>query len=387
MIRGLLAPMLLSLVACTKASAADGRPADGERLSAGLAHGSAEAKATGRSDAEFVSLMADLSEPTAEFLSDNVVSNETSYLEVADALDRRSASPRVYLGVGPEQNFTYIARMRASEAFLLDLRRGNLLLHLLYKAAFEEAPSRGVFLALLFGRDASTLPTESSASSLRSILDAVVSQPASEATYRRAHEALLARLEARGIPLSAHDRSELDSLHRRFFTKADGLRFALKSATFRDYPTLRSLLLATTPSGDARGFLASASEFTYVKALQERNLVVPLTGNFAGKHALVGIGATLRNEGKRIGAFYVSNVEQYLLGTASWATWRSNVASLPVDASSVLIRAYLDQGTPHPRQRKGHRTTTTLHAIAPFLSHTAAYPSMLALATDAVLSE
>jgi len=58
---------------------------------------------------------------------------------------------------------------------------------------------------------------------------------------------------------------------------------------------------------------------------------------------------------------------------------------LPTDDASLFIRAYLDQGKPHPKQMSGHRTTTTLHRMAEFQAHEARYPSMLALATDSVL--
>ena len=47
-----------------------------------------------------------------------------------------------YIGVGPDQNFSYIARIRPSVAYIIDIRRDNLLLHLLFKALFARAPDR-----------------------------------------------------------------------------------------------------------------------------------------------------------------------------------------------------------------------------------------------------
>ena len=56
----------------------------------------------------------------------------------------------VYIGVGPEQNFTYIARLRPSTAFIIDIRRENRSLHLLYKALFEISRDRADFVSRLF---------------------------------------------------------------------------------------------------------------------------------------------------------------------------------------------------------------------------------------------
>ena len=65
-------------------------------------------------------------------------------------LRERGISGGVYIGVGPDQNFSYIAHVRPSVAVIVDIRRDNLLLHLLFKALFESAPSRSA-VVLDFG--------------------------------------------------------------------------------------------------------------------------------------------------------------------------------------------------------------------------------------------
>ena len=67
---------------------------------------------------------------------------------VAAALSERAKPGGVYLGVGPEQNFTYIAAIRPKIAFITDIRRGNLQLHLMYKALFELSADRAEFVSL-----------------------------------------------------------------------------------------------------------------------------------------------------------------------------------------------------------------------------------------------
>ena len=104
------------------------------------------------SDRAFWGLVEHLSEPDGYFQSDNLVSNEHSYQWVVPALARLKRPNQVYLGVAPDQNFTYIAAVQPEMAFIVDIRRGNLLTHLMYKALFELSEDRADFVAFLFSR-------------------------------------------------------------------------------------------------------------------------------------------------------------------------------------------------------------------------------------------
>ena len=88
-------------------------------------------------DEEFWALSQDSSEPNGQFQSDNLVSNEQYLQYVVPDLVKRVPAGGVYLGVGPEQNFTYIAAIKPKMVFITDIRRGNLCMHLMYKAIFE----------------------------------------------------------------------------------------------------------------------------------------------------------------------------------------------------------------------------------------------------------
>src|SRR3954463_6907619 len=79
----------------------------------------------------FAQTIASLSERGGYFDTDNLISNESSYLQVMPDLERRSIRGGAYIGVGPDQNFSYIAQTRPAIAFIVDIRRDNLLLHLL----------------------------------------------------------------------------------------------------------------------------------------------------------------------------------------------------------------------------------------------------------------
>src|SRR4249919_2439063 len=103
-------------------------------------------------DVEFRTLITDLSEPEGRFSSDNLVSNEDTFQVVVPELQRTVKPGGVYVGVGPDQNFTYIAALKPAVVFIPDIRRGNLQMHLMYKALMEQSPDRSAFLSRLFSR-------------------------------------------------------------------------------------------------------------------------------------------------------------------------------------------------------------------------------------------
>src|SRR5689334_11956768 len=102
------------------------------------------------SDAEYWKLISEFSEPSGYFQYEIVTSNETSYQYVMPELMKSPRSGGAYLGVGPEQNFTYIAALQPKIAFIFDIRRDMMLEHLMYKAVFEMSADRVEFVSNLF---------------------------------------------------------------------------------------------------------------------------------------------------------------------------------------------------------------------------------------------
>src|SRR3989442_12944875 len=84
-------------------------------------------------DQAFWHLVVDFSEAGGFFRSDNLVSNETTFQHVIPELRKRTRAAGVYLGVGPDQNFTHILAIQPKLAFIFDFRRQNILLHLMSK--------------------------------------------------------------------------------------------------------------------------------------------------------------------------------------------------------------------------------------------------------------
>ncbi len=350
--------------------------------------GSAAAPLEDGGTSAFGALVSSLSEPDGPFFSDNVISNETSYLQIAAPLARAAAPGGAYLGVGPEQNFTYLALTRPKVAFILDIRRQNLVEHLLYKAVFAEAQSRSHFLALLVGRpwDAATDPGPSA--SIEAVIAHAEKNRPDEAVFAASHARLRAAIE-RDLHLDAADKKTLEVSHRAFFKGQLDVRFELKPAQGRRYPALRELLAERDPDGKPGGFLASEDAFRFVQTMEREGRVVPVVGDFAGDRAMPGIAAYLKREKLTVSAFYTSNVEQYLLEPRVWSRWAHNVAALPVDDRSLFIRAYLDQGRRHPHQLEGHRTATVLQRIVDFDDRQAKkpYATFWEITTERLLGE
>src|SRR5262249_10299245 len=162
------------------------------------------------------------SEEGGFFHSDNFTSNETSYLHVVDKLRELGVSGGAYLGVGPEQNFTYIAKLRPRIAFIVDIRRQAMLQHLMYKTAFEAADTRAEFLAQLFSRELPPGLARKQEPPIEELLDQIAGARTTPELYAANRKRALARIENDyRIPLSETDRQQLDYVYETF--QRDGL--------------------------------------------------------------------------------------------------------------------------------------------------------------------
>ena len=294
----------------------------------------------------FASRIAQLSESGGYFDTDNLISNEKSYLHVIPALRNAGLVGGAYLGVGPDQNFSYIAQLRPSIAFIIDIRRDNLLLHLLFKVLFQLSETRVEYLSLLFGRPVPIGPEEwrlASIDRLAAYIDsAAASSPEGTGALRtRVHAAI----KDFGVGLSADDFSTIDRFHRTFIAAGLGLRFEAFGREPRSYfPTYRELLLETDRGGRQWNFLVSEDDFQFVRSMQQRDLVIPVVGNLSGPSALAAIGRMMEERGDRLSAFYASNIEFYLFGDGTFPKFVDNVSHLPHSSRSLIIRSVFAGG-------------------------------------------
>lgn len=320
--------------------------------------------------ATFAKLVGELSEEGGYFDTDNLISNEQSYLHVLGTFETMGLGGGAYVGVGPDQNFSYIARLRPEIAFLVDIRRDNLLEHLLFKALFELSRTRLEYLCLLLGR---ATPDDLSGWSERGI-DALVEQldltgPSVRAA-RDAKAQVSERVQRFGLELSAGDLATIDAIHDRFIEAGLDLKFQSHNrAPAFYYPTYRQLLLETDLSGRRGSYLAREEDFRFLKDLHERNLVVPVVGDLAGAHALAAIAAYLQRQSLQLSVFYTSNVEFYLMGGGRFEPFVANLSAFPINRRSLIVRSYFHRyRIPHPLTRSGYASTQLLQTIESLLA-------------------
>ena len=297
-------------------------------------------------DQEFWKVVEEFSEPGGTFRSDNLLSNELYFQWVIPELLQRAPQGSVYLGVCPEQNFTYIAALKPKMVFITDVRRGNLHAHLMYKAIFELSADRADFFSRLFTKKRPEgLTAKSTAGELiNAYWDQNRVPTGSESAYKENLQAILDHLtKKRGLPLDASDLKGIEWVYSNFYWFGPSINYNSSSNnTGRgggNMATYGDLMIATDGANVSRSFLASEEHYKVLKDLHERNLVVPLVGNFAGPKALRAVGKYLKEHDATVAAFYLSNVEQYLYQDGIWNAFCGNVASLPLDARSTFIRS------------------------------------------------
>ena len=374
--------LLLTLIAGTALPGLAVAPLDAQRPSSPRATPAAPA-ALGQQ--EFARLIESLSEPGGYFDTDNLISNERSYLHVMGGLERRGVRGGAYIGVGPDQNFSYIARIRPEIAFIIDVRRDNLLQHLMFKALFARARNRAEYLALLVGRPLRAPVAQWSERPLEAIVAHLDSAAATPASVSAAHAAVAGELRTVGMPLTADDRATIVRFHQAFIDGGLALRFRTHGRLPRPYyPTLRDLLLERDLEGRHAGYLAREADFQFVREMQRTNRIVPVVGDLAGPHALAAIGRAVRERGLHVSALYASNVEDYLLRDGTFDRYSRTVAALPRDRRSVIIRSWFGTGFggPHPDAVPGHASTQLLQSIEAFAAEREDYRSY----RDVVLS-
>jgi hypothetical protein len=286
-------------------------------------------------DDAYWKMISDFSERGGKFDFEMYMSNEATFQTILPSLLKVVPAGGVYLGVGPEQNFTYITNLRPKIAFIIDIRRENMLEHLMYKALFELSPNRADFLSRLFSRrpapGVAEFPAQASADR---IFDALGNVRADSRFFAQNLQYIKDRLQkTHGFPLTAQDTQTIDFIMNAFARGGPEASLTTYGTTYR------LLMRQTDGQGRNRNFLSTESSFQFVRQMQQRNLIIPVVGDFAGPRAMRAVGQYLREHNASVAAFYVSNVEEYIQSPRSvWSAYCRNLASLPVSPSGVFIR-------------------------------------------------
>ena len=287
----------------------------------------------GMSDQALWSLITALSEPPGTFsVSDNLVSNEP---HLAENVRRLRPAGGIYIGVGPEQNFSYIAQLRPAVAFIVDIRRENRSLHLLYKALFEMSADRADFVARLFSRPRpGGLGRDSTVDEIFRQFDGT--RPSREQFAWNGRLLRERLLDTHKFPLEQVDLDWIGHVFTAFYTDGPSIRYWRAPQVDAVQPSYRELMTATDRIGLARSFLATEDAFQFLKDLHARNLIVPLVGDFGGPSTLRLVGDYARRHGDVIRAFYGSNVGVYLTREKTRMFCR-HLAALPASRDAWFI--------------------------------------------------
>src|SRR5439155_22885884 len=273
----------------------------------------------------------------------NLLSNETSFQYVIPELLKTAKQGRVYLGVGPEQNFTYIAALKPAMAFIIDIRHGNLDVHLMYKALFELSKDRAEFVSRLFSRKRPNGLNEKS--SALEIFDAYsVVEPSGDLFESNLKDVVDHLKGKHGFALSAGDLDGIRWAMSNYYRFGPSINYNSSSSTVapaivgastfgagRGGPgvTYADLMTADDGNGQYRSYLGNEENFKFLKDLESKNLLVPAVGDFGGTKAIREVGKYLKSIDAMVSAFYLSNVEQYLGQDGKTGAFFSNVATRP----------------------------------------------------------
>jgi hypothetical protein len=300
-------------------------------------------------DAEFWRIFTEFSEPGGNYPYENFITNEETIQDIMSVLTSVTKPGGVYLGVGPEQNFTYISGLKPKMAFIFDIRRQNAIEHLMYKAIFELSPTRQDFVSNLFSiRATDKVPPTARANGLFLAFDGLKGD---KAYYTQNLAAIRNNLAKHGFALSKDDLQKVEYIYDIFFRAGPQIDYRFESpfpAGMAPAPNYIQAMIDTDADKKAWSFLASEENYNVVRDLQMKNLLIPIVGDFAGPTAVRKVADYVRQRNGIVSAFYVSNVEYYLGGPgtneqapggeASLQRFYQNTATLPVDSSSLFIR-------------------------------------------------
>jgi hypothetical protein len=323
------------------------------------------------SDKDFWRMIVDLSEPGGTYPYENFVSNELEYQDVIPALKATTKPGGVYIGVGPEQNFTYAAVLQSKLAFVIDIRRQNMVELLLYKALFDMSPNRADFVSNLLSRvRPAGLDTKTTAAALFTAYENAKVDPDLAAKNLAAIKAYMTK---HGYELTSEDIKNIEKVHDVFSRGGPSINYYFASPAPTGLGPSRGgtytrLMNTADATGRNSSFLAAEESYLYVREMQRKNLIVPLVGDFAGPAVIRNIARYLNERKATVGVFYISNVETYLSDPQK-QTFYENVATLPVDSSSMFIRHIL--GVPARGLswwRPGMTNVSTVAPMSEFIS-------------------
>lgn len=211
-----------------------------------------------------------------------------------------------YIGVGADQNYTLAAVAGAELVWLIDIDGDVVQWHRIYAALVPQAETPADLIALLAGGKEAQVKAALAAR-----------WPEDEA--RRLWPTFL---RYRGL-LSSHLRAEREVRQR----------------------------------GRPVTWVSDLELYKHVRALMQARRVFARVGDLHGETMLIAIGAAARRTGHLVRTLYLSNVEQWFRYSPQF---RRNLAGLPRDDKTVVVRTLARGELPAPDQDRWHFSVQTL---------------------------
>ncbi len=309
-------------------------------------------------DETMAQVVAHLAEPESGPPADNLLSNEDSVFRISDQVRAQAPGGGVYLGVGPDQNFSLIAPSQPKLAFVIDFRRRNTLLHLVHKALLSLADSRVNYLTRLLARLPGRLPADPTAADL---ITAFATGPLDRNRLAAQTQAVAATLRPLGI-VQEDEWPAIATIQARLAGPGLSGRFLALPM----YPTFGQQIAARDRRGQPSHFLALEATYQAVRTMQQGDRIIPVVGNFAGSGTLPKLADWLGHRSLAVAVFYLSDVEFFLVRSGQYPRFAAHLARLPWADRAILIRTSTRE-IPHPDRLPGDSSTTIIRPIAPFL--------------------
>ncbi|MDB5351524.1 MAG: hypothetical protein JWN86_2771 [Planctomycetota bacterium] len=302
---------------------------------------------------------AKYSEPESGAPAENLVSNEDSYTRVVSDLSRRASRGGVFLGVGPEQNFSLIAASSPGLAILMDYRRRNALLHLVHKALFTLSSDRWGYLSRLIARGPERKPTDEA--SPKSLVAAFREAPFDRQRLGREIREVRRYL----LPLGLVAEGEWETIST-IQARLAGAGMEARFLGLPGYPTMGRMIVTTRGGNEPAHFLGSEASYQVVRELQLTDRIVPLVGDFAGAGAMGRLRAGLREMGLALSVVYISDVEFFLFRSGKFNEYIRNLAAFPRLDTAVIVRTST-RPIENRERVSGDQCTTVVRDLAQFL--------------------
>jgi len=312
------------------------------------------------SDNDFSNTIKQLDDPpTGPSSADNLMTNEDSIASIVDQISKEVPKGQVYLGVGPDQNYSLMAQLETSYGFILDYRKKNQLLHLFQKALIETSVDRHAYLERFWGRNFPELPL--GLNDLENRLKTIANQPVNELLLQSTKESVRKTISKWDL-LNEQEFQEIATIQSRLAGPGPDARFlALKM-----YPTLGSLITMPSRSGQTSHWLGSEPSYEGIRRLHLSGRILPIVGDWAGKGSIRRLAGYLKSHKLQVGCIYMSDVEFFLLRGGLFQKYIENLVELPVHPDSQIIRTSTREIS-HPERIPGRSSTTIVRPLRRFL--------------------